>query len=112
MTTARYSATAWVVNNKIYVIGGYSWTSLATNEEYDPSLNTWATKTAMTTARYSATAWVVNNKIYVIGWSNWTLDPSVIEYDAGPFGVISTTASSIKVWIALSSTELLIKPNL
>jgi N-acetylneuraminic acid mutarotase len=60
------------VNSKIYVIGGttqaiYAWTPIATNEEYDPSTNAWATKANMPNARAGAGAAAVNNKIYVIG---------------------------------------------
>ena len=112
MTTARHSLVSGVVNNKIYVIWWNNGTTSSANEEYDPSLNTWATKTAMSIPKYGAASWVVNNKIYVIAWRDWPLSPSVIEYDAGPFWVISTVSSSMKVWLALSATELLIKPNL
>ncbi|MCB9217722.1 MAG: hypothetical protein H6616_17790, partial [Ignavibacteria bacterium] len=48
MPTARMLARAAAVNNKIYVMGG--WTGAAdvsTNDEYDPATNTWAGKTAM-----------------------------------------------------------------
>ena len=67
MTTARYTHTASVVNNKIYCIGGWNGsTYLQTNEEYDPSLNTWASKANMTTGRHSLRCSTNNNKIYCI----------------------------------------------
>jgi N-acetylneuraminic acid mutarotase len=68
MPTGRFNSAIAVVNNKIYVIGGVSGTTVfATNEEYDPATNTWTTRASMPTARYGCTAAVVNNKIYVIG---------------------------------------------
>jgi N-acetylneuraminic acid mutarotase len=55
------------VNNIIYAIGGYTTTSVATNEAYDPSTNTWSTKTSMPAARRGHSASMVNNIIYAIG---------------------------------------------
>ena len=71
MPTGRTGASASVVNNKIYAIGGLgSSGSLTIVEEYDPATNTWTTKTSMTTGRYYLAAGVVNNKIYTIGGYN------------------------------------------
>lgn len=71
-----------VVNNKIYAIGGdngrvlgdiqhpgitLTGSVLTSNEEYDPTLNTWTTKTPMPTARSSFATATINNKIYCIG---------------------------------------------
>ena len=53
MPTARtYHMTA-EVDNKIYAIGGYSFTGgyLKVVEEYNPSTNTWTTKASMPTSR-------------------------------------------------------------
>lgn len=44
MPTVRYSSAVAAVNNKIYVIGGWSGGVLTTNEEYDPAIDTWAAK--------------------------------------------------------------------
>ena len=70
MPTARYHLTAAVVNNKIYVIGGYSSNhgdNLNANQEYNPDTNTWVNKKSMLTARIVLASGVINNKIYVIG---------------------------------------------
>jgi energy-converting hydrogenase Eha subunit A len=67
MPTNRSSLGVAVVNGKIYAIGGYSSSHLATNEEYDPATNTWATKKPMPTPRCNFGIAVYQNKIYVIG---------------------------------------------
>ena len=73
MTTARSSLTSSVVNNKIYCIWWWNGSIfLNTNEEYDPSTNTWSTKT-MHIGRSNLTSSVVNNKIYCIWWYSNTL---------------------------------------
>jgi N-acetylneuraminic acid mutarotase len=69
MSVARQSMGVVVLNNKIYVIGGYNGIDLAAVEEYDPGTNTWTTKPNMPEARNPSAA-VVNNKIYVIGGNN------------------------------------------
>lgn len=75
MNQYRGHACAAVVNNLIYVIGGYfyndelgsSVTVLRDNEVYDPATDSWTYKAAMPTARRGAVAVVVDNIIYVIG---------------------------------------------
>jgi Kelch motif. len=68
MPTARAWLAAAVVNDKIYVIGGHDHTGyLSTNEAYNPSTDSWTTKTPMPTARAWLAAAVVNDKIYAIG---------------------------------------------
>lgn len=57
--------------NKIFVIGGNNGENgytnyLSTNEVYDPSTDTWETKTPMPTSREWVEANVVDGKIYVI----------------------------------------------
>ena len=62
--TTKISATAHVVNGKIYVMGGYPNTTLT--QEYNPDTDTWTTKTPMPIEQNGI--WVVyNDKIYVIG---------------------------------------------
>lgn len=80
------------VNGKIYAIGGISVPSVVdfkaittlslpsepkdvgTNEEYDPSTNTWSSKAVMPVARSDFAVAVVQNKIYciggMVGWEN------------------------------------------
>jgi N-acetylneuraminic acid mutarotase len=71
MPTARVGATASLVGNKIYVIGGYasgSVPNLPTNEEYNPQTNTWDTALlSMPTSRSYAASAVINGTIYVLG---------------------------------------------
>lgn len=82
LPTQRGSANAVVHDGKIYVIGGAgvhpgskavdihparAHRAYSTNEVYDPTTNTWETRSPMPTARNHAAAGMVNNKIYVIG---------------------------------------------
>jgi N-acetylneuraminic acid mutarotase len=72
MPTARASVSTNAVNGRIYAIGGTpgynQWNQgLTTVEEYDPSTDTWATKTDMPTPRTYFSTCVVNGKIYAIG---------------------------------------------
>jgi len=74
--TVRVALAASAVNNKIYAIGGATGTSphtitfsglLATNEEYDPTTDTWTAKASIPIARWNFGAVAMNNKIYAMG---------------------------------------------
>jgi N-acetylneuraminic acid mutarotase len=121
MPTKRGAAEAVEVNDKIYVIGGATTAPgakenyinqqtrqnvLGTVEEYDPSQNTWRTRTSMPTPRNHMGAGAVNGKIYVIGgrvgaaFIGLASDISLVEvYDPatdqwGPPGARMPTARS------------------
>ena len=72
MPTPRSYLTANVVNDKIYLIGGYvgnvssGYSYLNLNSVCDPATDSWATKTPMPTASGSHASAVVDNKIYNI----------------------------------------------
>jgi N-acetylneuraminic acid mutarotase len=86
MHEARNNFGVAVVNGKIYVIGGdtfsgtwtYSMglidhtngTIVGTNEEYDPATDTWTSKTFMPTPRTAFATAVYNDKIYCMGGGN------------------------------------------
>jgi N-acetylneuraminic acid mutarotase len=73
MLTARESPTSAVVNDKIYVIGGWdSHNELNTVEEYDSATNAWITKANLPTPRYAPTSSVIDGKIYVIGGRDYS----------------------------------------
>jgi PKD repeat protein len=71
--TKRELISGCVINDKIYVIGGWDGTAastgktLSTLEEYDPATDTWAEKAPMPTARWGTASVAVDGKIYVIG---------------------------------------------
>ena len=70
--THSAGASASVIDNKIYVIGGTdgapNYNDLAANEVYDPLTNTWdTTKAPMPTPRGWLSSGVVNGIIYAIG---------------------------------------------
>ena len=64
MSVNRDGIGAAVVNDKIYVLGGYN---LDINEEYDPITDTWTTKSPMPHPHAYPGVAVVKNKIYVMG---------------------------------------------
>ena len=72
MPTPRYAFAIATINDKIYCLGGIiNWDSgaityTAVNEVYDPSTDTWETKTPLPIAM-SGEANVIENKIYVVG---------------------------------------------
>lgn len=73
MPTPRIFFGIAVMENKIYVIGGDAgnWdvgeVLTNVNEVYDPSTDTWETRTSMPTKRLGLSASVVDGKIYCIG---------------------------------------------
>ena len=71
MPTPKAGLSANVVNGKIYLIGGFTYsnfTSHLSNENlvYDPLADSWATATPIPTSVYDYASAVVDNKIYVI----------------------------------------------
>ena len=75
MPTARFAFQTYLVNEKIYAIGGSQSenSSVSTVEVYDPITDTWETKPNMPNNNAWFTGAVVNNKIYVVGGSpNWS----------------------------------------
>lgn len=94
MPTSRLALQTYLVNGKIYAIGGCPDGSLtlATVEEYDPDTDSWETKPDMPRNLAWLTGAVVNNKIYIIGGTpDWgaTNNYSVWEYD--PYSTINTS---------------------
>jgi N-acetylneuraminic acid mutarotase len=55
------------VGGRIYAIGGYSGSTLASVEEYDPLTNTWRNRAPMPTPRARLVVAVVGDQIYAIG---------------------------------------------
>ncbi|MEK3945556.1 kelch repeat-containing protein [Paenibacillus sp. FSL H7-0943] len=85
MPTARAATTAAVIDDKIYVIGGY-YSGGRTNvvEMYDPIADSWETKSPLQTPRSWSSSAVVNGKIYVFGGSKDSSGLSLFtveEYD-------------------------------
>ena len=67
MPTARGALNANFINGTLYAIGGSSDRPLNSNEAYNPSSDTWATKAFMPTSRHHAGSAVVDGKIFVVG---------------------------------------------
>jgi N-acetylneuraminic acid mutarotase len=109
MPTPRFSAAANIVNNKIYVVGGYT-TNLDVadniNQVYDPQTDSWTIKSSAPLPVASSASAVVDNKIYVLGMNR---SQSFVEiYDpandawsvrgATPVGYWSTAAATSGVY--------------
>ncbi|MBI2940586.1 MAG: hypothetical protein HYY04_09130 [Chloroflexi bacterium] len=78
-TARRYLGAAAASNGRIYAIGGYNGSTLATVEEYDPATNTWTTRASMLIGRWGlAVVAASNGRIYAIGGY---LNSIVEEYD-------------------------------
>jgi N-acetylneuraminic acid mutarotase len=74
MPTRRSDFGIAAYNDKIYCIGGMTgfnantgFNATGANEVYDPTTDTWETKTPMPTPRFNLRAIVTNNKIYLLG---------------------------------------------
>lgn len=79
MPTARIEHGVAAVDSKIYVVGGFSGTTLRTVESYDHASDTWTSKADMLTARRLPVVAAVNNKIYAIGGMSYT-NPNLATY--------------------------------
>ena len=80
--TPRSALTSCVVNNMIYVMGGYNGSSYYnTLEVFDPNTNTWSTPstTGTFTARRGLACSVVDGKIYVMGGYNGSTVLNTLE---------------------------------
>jgi len=71
MVNSRMYFGAAALNGKIYVMGGYTTTSLsdfiAHVEAYDPSSNAWISRKPLPKARHNMAVCVHSNNIYVLG---------------------------------------------
>ena len=85
MPTPRYALRTFLINGKIYAIGGsQSWGSfLSTVEVYDPVTDSWESKPNIPLKFSWFTGTVYNNKIYVFGrlTENMSAGNEVWEYD-------------------------------
>ena len=88
MNTARSNGTSCVIDNKIYVFGGYTGIHGATAsvEIYDIANNEWTVAKNMDQAKRTKCSGMINNKIFLMGgwaWINnqWQSINTNLEYD-------------------------------
>jgi N-acetylneuraminic acid mutarotase len=88
MNTARINPASCVIDNKIYVFGGYTSGSTATAsvEIYDIENNEWTVAKNMELAMATTCSGMINNKIYIMGgWAEingqWQALNTNLEYD-------------------------------
>ena len=70
MPAARYALAAAAAGGKVYALGGYTTTPVATNTEYDPVTNAWTTKTALPAASDGLGAVAVGDLVHAFGGEN------------------------------------------
>ena len=91
-TGVQWSA-AGVISSKIYVVGGYTKTSVvANNAIYDPAKGSWSTGSPIPSATAQAASAVVNDVLYIFGGSTngggtvtnavWAYDPTKNTWSA------------------------------
>lgn len=90
---ANYRAVS--VDNKIYVIGGYTIPEKVGNNllyVYDPNLDTWTQKSRMPGHGHSSAVVALNNKIYVIGGDDERLNsPDPVATPNNKFSIYDPT---------------------
>ena len=104
MPTGRYNLGLGVVDSKLYVAGGRTYspaTYLDTMEVYSLSTSVWTTGVPMPVATWSADYFTANSKLYMMGGYTPTESPSsstqVVAYDA-PSSTWETLADLPSTW--------------
>ena len=85
MSTARFGCSAAVINDKIYVVGGFTSGTTATTavEVYNPDSNTWDKEKPQLPAALGWAGVVASDSLYVIGGYNGTSTNSMV-YEYSP----------------------------
>jgi len=81
MPTAVYASATGVLNNEVYVVGGYTTSPTADVQIYNPAANTWSAGVSLPTATSGAAAAVVSDVLYVIGGFTSTVTNAVWAYN-------------------------------
>lgn len=65
---------------KLYALGGYSRSTLAEVDEYDPASDRWTRRADMNAPRRTFVAGAIGGKLYVACGANWSGDPNSVQY--------------------------------
>ena len=79
LTMPRLEAGVATFNGTLYVIGGYSGSTLRTTESFNPDDGTWISHADMPTPRRGPVVVSINNNIYAIGGADYT-NPNQVSY--------------------------------
>jgi len=89
MSTGIAGPEAGAINDKIYVVGGYTPDGEESDlvQEYDPVADSWALKKELPMKISYHTSCVLNNKLYILhplyySGINWVYDPDTNEWDS------------------------------
>ena len=116
------SSPAAVVDENIYLMGGYTGSSTIGNiYKYNTKNNTWETKSSMPAAKYGSIAEAVDGKVYCIGGfssnkTNYCYDPitdSCTTKTAMTAGKRQSASSTVngKIYVIAGYTTALVKTN-
>ena len=111
MSTAKSLHTASVINERIYVIGGYfrnqgqATKNFKTIEIYNPQTRRWIEKPDMPVARAGHKAEVINGDIYIIDDHNGTAFATLEVYDTGERQGISAVDKLLKTWGVIKNVD-------
>ena len=102
MLGARFSFASVVVENDIYLIGGFSFADkrdLATVDVYNPQKEAWRNIPQLPTSMMPFSAAAVNGKIYVFGGyrENFEYLPDVLAFDTG-FRAVEANGKLLTRW--------------
>ena len=111
MNTARGTVAYCVIDNKIYVFGGYSvygaYTATADVEIYDIETNEWTPKNNLDQAKATTCSGMINDKIYIMGgWAiinnEWKPVNTNLEYDYETDSYIEKQSTPINIGFGTS----------
>jgi len=95
------------LGGKLYAVGGFSGSTLARVDSYDPASDTWTRKADLLTARREFAAGALNGKIYAACGMSWS-NPNAVTYvgtteEYDPAGNVWTTRAPCPIGPASNS---------
>lgn len=82
MPFARNGSAAGVINNVIYVAGGWNFSHTTQLEAFDPATNSWTTKANRPSVQTHPAEGVINGKLYTAGGTNSSIEINEVRaYD-------------------------------
>lgn len=116
LPVVTYYSSSIIINNKVYLIGGYDGTNLYSSVYVAPinangTLGTWSLHNSMPGSLCMTQVMVTKNKIYVLGGWNATTISTVYTATINSDGTIGTWSTGTSLPIPLTHTHLVIIKN-